>query len=60
MYDEFEEEDAGAVLVELVPLVTVVDEPGLFDDDSELDDVFWDMDPTSYGCPIEEVFPIYK
>ena len=44
MYEEFEErddEDAGAVL----------DEPGLFDDDDgELDDVDWDMDPATCCC----------
>jgi hypothetical protein len=43
LYDEFEE-DAGAVLV-----VLLLDEPGLFDDDGEPDDVDWDMDPAS-GC----------
>jgi hypothetical protein len=43
LYEQFEEGDeeaAGAVLA-------VLDEPGLFDDDGELDDVDWDMDPAT-------------
>jgi len=47
LYEEFEEggeEEAWAVLV-------VLDEPGLFDDDDgELDDVDWDMDPATCCC----------
>jgi hypothetical protein len=27
-----------------------IGEPGLFDDDGELDDLCWDMDPTSCCC----------
>jgi hypothetical protein len=38
LYNEFEE-DAGAVLVLMVLVAVMVDEPGVFDNDGELDDV---------------------